>query len=43
MYDEVPAMTLQDIKWTDRRTKAQMDNVETVYHPQTKFVRGIDI
>ena len=45
MYDEIPAMTLQDIKETKRygRTEARTDNVETVYPPQTKFARGIDI
>ena len=43
MHGEIPAMTLQDIKWTDRRTEARMDNMETVYPPQTKFVRDIDI
>ena len=43
-FDENPAMTLQDIKKTKRyrRTEAlmdgRMDNVKTVYPPQTKFV-----
>ena len=38
-FDEIPAMTLQDIMeikcygWTDIRT----DNMKTVYPPQTKF------
>ena len=37
-FDEIPAMTLQDIKETKRygRTDAQTD-VKTVYPPQTKF------
>ena len=41
-FDENPAMTLQDIKETKRygRTDAQMDNVKTVYPPQTKFAGG---
>ena len=41
--DENPAMTLQDIKKTKRyaRTHAGMDNVKTVYPPQTKFAWGI--
>ena len=43
MHDEIPAMTLQDIKWTDRQTEARTDNVETVDPPQTKFARGKDI
>ena len=45
MFDENPAMTLQDIKETKRfgrthaRTHARTDNVKTVYPPppQTKF------
>ena len=38
-FDEIPAMTLQDIKKTKRygKTDPQMDNVKTVYPPQTKF------
>ena len=50
-FDENPAMTLQDIKETKRygrtdartdgRTDARMDNVKTVYPPQTKFAGGI--
>ena len=46
-FDENPAMTLQDIKETkrygrtDARTDGRMDNVKTVYPPQTKFVGGI--
>ena len=39
-FDEIPAMTLQDIKKKnimDGRTDAQTDNVKTVYPPQTKF------
>ena len=48
-FDENPAMTLQDIKetkrygQTDARTDAWMDNVKTVYPPQTKFAGGIII
>ena len=34
-FDENPAMTLQDIKETKRYRR--MDNVKTVYPPQTKF------
>ena len=51
MFDENPAMTLQDIKETKRygrmhgrthtRTHAHTDNVKTVYPPQTKFAGGI--
>ena len=50
-FDENPAMTLQDIKKkknvTDGRmhgrthTHTHMDNVKTVYPPQTKFAGGI--
>ena len=47
-FDENPAMTLQDIKETKRyrrthrRTHGRMNNVKTVYPPQTKFAgRGI--
>ena len=42
-FDENPAMTLQDIKKTKPygRTDAWMDNVKTVYPPQTKFAGGI--
>ena len=46
-FDENPAMTLQDIKETERYgrtdartdtwTEARTDNVKTVYPPQTKF------
>ena len=45
-FDENPAMTLEDIKETkcygrtDGRTHARMDNVKTVYPPQTKFAGG---
>ena len=44
-FDEIPAMTLQDIKETKRygRTDARTDNVKTVFPPQTKFVGGINI
>ena len=38
-FDEIQAMTLQDIKEIKRY--GQMDNVKTVYPPQTKFARGI--
>ena len=44
MFDENPAMTLQDIKETnvtDGRMHARTDNVKTVYPPQTKFAGGI--
>ena len=40
-FDENPAMPLQDIKKTnvtDGRTR--MDNVKTIYPPQTKFAGG---
>ena len=38
-FDEIPAMTLQDIKKKKRygRMDARTDNVKTVYPPQTKF------
>ena len=48
-FDENPAMTLQNIKETkrygrtDARTHGRMDNVKTVYPPQTKFAGGIII
>ena len=40
--DEIPAMTLQDIKETKRygRTDAWTNNVKTVYPPQTKIGGG---
>ena len=47
-FDEIPAMTLQDIKETKRygrthaRTDGHSDNVKTVYPPQTKFAGGIN-
>ena len=34
-FDDNPAMTLQEIKETKRY--GRMDNVKTVYPPQTKF------
>ena len=42
-FDENPEITLQDIKETKRygRTDTRMDNVKTVYPPQTKFAGGI--
>ena len=46
-FDENPAMTLQDIKETERyrrtvgRMDARTDNMKTVYPPQTKFAGGI--
>ena len=47
-FDKIPAMTLQDIKetkryrWTHRRAHdPRMDNMKTVYPPQTKFAGGI--
>ena len=46
-FDKNPAMTLQNIKKTKRygrtgaRTHGRMDNVKTVYPPQTKFAGGI--
>ena len=48
-FDEIPAMTLQDIKgtkrygWMHRHTDGWTDNVKTVYPPQTKFAGGIKI
>ena len=45
-FDEYTATTLQDIKdtkryrWTHARTHTRMDNVKTVYPPQTKFAKG---
>ena len=44
-FDEIPAMTLQDIKETKHygRTHARMDNVKTVYSPQTMFAGSIKI
>ena len=43
MFDEIPAMTLQDIKETKRcgRVNGRTHNVQTVYPPQTKFAGGI--
>ena len=38
-FDENPAMTFQDIKETKRY--GRMENVKTVYPPQTKFAGGI--
>ena len=38
-FDENPAMTLQVIK--KNITDGPMDNVKTVYTPQTKFAGGI--
>ena len=46
-FDEIPAMTLQDIKETKlygrmhAYTDGWTDNVKTVYQPQTKFAGGI--
>ena len=46
-FDENPAITLQDIKetkryrQTDARMHARMDNMKTVYPPQTKFAGDI--
>ena len=48
-FDEIPAMTLQDIKEskryrpTDAWTHTWTDNVKTVYPLQTKFAGGIRI
>ena len=41
-FDEIPAMTLQDINETKRyiRTDTPTHNVKTVYPPQTKFAGG---
>ena len=45
-FNENPAMTLQDIKETERygktdgRTDGRTDNVKTVYPLQTKFAGG---
>ena len=39
-FDENPAMPLQDTKETKRYGRT-MDNVKTVYPPQTKFAGGI--
>ena len=43
MFDEIPAMTHQDIKETKRyrRTHGRTDNMKTVYPPKTKFAGGI--
>ena len=43
MFNENPAMTLQDIKETKRYgwTGAQTDNEKTLYPPLTKFAGGI--
>ena len=38
-FDEIPAMTLEDIKET--KCYGLTDNVKTVYPPQTKFAGGI--
>ena len=38
-FDEIPAMTLQDIKETKRYDG--LNNVKTVYPPQTKFAGGV--
>ena len=42
-FDEIPAMTLQDIKETKcyGRMHAGTNNMKTVYPPQTKFAGGI--
>ena len=42
-FDEIPATTLHDIKETKcyGRTDARIDNMKTVYPPQTKFAGGI--
>ena len=42
-FDEIQAMTLQDIRETKRyeRTHGRADNVKTLYPPQTKFAGGI--
>ena len=42
-FDDIPAMTFQDIKETKRygRMHIWTDNVKTVYPPQTKFAGGI--
>ena len=46
-FDEISAMTLQDIKETKcyarmhGHTDSQTDNVKTVHPPQTKFASGI--
>ena len=40
-FDEIPAMTLQDIKETKTLLKdAETDKMKTVYPPQTKFAGG---
>ena len=36
-FDEIPAMTIQEIKEKKLRADARTDNVKTVYLPQTKF------
>ena len=41
MFDEIPGMTFQDIKET--KGCRRMDNVKTVYSPQTQFAGGIII
>ena len=44
-FDEIPAMTLQEIKETKRygRKHTRKDNMKTAYPPQTKFAGGIII
>ena len=44
-FDEIPAMTLQEIKETKRygRKHTHKDNMKTAYPPQTKFAGGIII
>ena len=44
-FDEILAMTLQDIKETKHygRMDTRSDNEKTVYPPQTKFAGGIKI
>ena len=41
-FDEIPPMTLQDIKERKRygMTDAMTDSIKTVYPPQTKYVGG---
>ena len=41
-FDEIQAMTLQDIKETKHYggTHKRTDNMKTVYQPQTKFAGG---
>ena len=47
-FDEIPSMTLQDIKetkrfgWTDTRTVIRTENLKTVFPPTNTICRGMN-